>query len=332
MLYSSLIFPFRAKYQPYDMLRQQFWAQYLKQYDTDETNTISHIELTSMLDSLGSTLSRSTIDSFFTRHGKTPSTGELTIEETVSSLEEEVSRPVSQKKRLSQTEEAITDNNTGYATPMYDPNKSHQDLAKLRFNGPAVGGLSGSPKEMERKLGAGSGGDRNQGLDTQPDQPSANTHVIGQVPYPLGSAPEQVENLLTRVHTAQRNEGSSTSGSEEDLTGSSGDRDEGVERVINIKTCPLCHQPRLKRKGEVDIVTHLAICASGDWARVDRIIVDNFVTASQAHRKWYTVVMNKVTTGAYSLGAVSGRRTHTWFLVYTNDLSRTQQTSSYKTV
>ena len=65
------------------MLRQQFWARYLMQYDTDETNTISHVEITSMLDSLGSTLSRSTIDSFFTRHGKAPSTSELTIEEAV---------------------------------------------------------------------------------------------------------------------------------------------------------------------------------------------------------------------------------------------------------
>jgi hypothetical protein len=88
----------------------------------------------------------------------------------------------------------------------------------------------------------------------------------------------------------------------------------GVERVINIKTCPLCHQPRLKNKGEMDIVTHLAICASGDWARVDRIMVSNFVTASQAKRKWYTMVMNKVTTGAYSLGAVSGLRSHTFWL------------------
>ncbi|RDB27431.1 Phosphatidylserine decarboxylase proenzyme 2 [Hypsizygus marmoreus] len=36
----------RAKYQPYDALRQRFWRHYLKQYDTDDTNTISHIELT----------------------------------------------------------------------------------------------------------------------------------------------------------------------------------------------------------------------------------------------------------------------------------------------
>jgi len=31
-------------------------GQYLEQYDTDDTGTISHIELTSMLNSLGSTV------------------------------------------------------------------------------------------------------------------------------------------------------------------------------------------------------------------------------------------------------------------------------------
>ena len=43
---------------------------YLKQYDTDDTGTISHLELTSMLDSLGSTLSHHTVNSFGTRFNK----------------------------------------------------------------------------------------------------------------------------------------------------------------------------------------------------------------------------------------------------------------------
>ena len=291
------------------MLRQHFWAHYLRQYDTDETNTMSHVEITSMLDSLGSTLSRSTIDRFFIRHNKAPSTGELTIEEAVVCLEREVSRPVSQKKRLARADDSITTSSSAECmTPMYDLDSSHQELV---FNGPLVGGLS--DEEVEKKIDAGSHGDRNQGLDTQPGQPSGNTQVIGQVPYPAGLASEQVDKLLTIVHAAQASGGSSTPTSESDLTVSYGDNDneDGVERVINIKTCPLCHQPRLKQKGEVDIVTHLAICASSDWAKVDRIMVSDFVTASQAKRKWYTVVMNKITTGRYSLGAVSGLRSHT---------------------
>jgi phosphatidylserine decarboxylase len=49
----------------------------------------------------------------------------------------------------------------------------------------------------------------------------------------------------------------------------------------------------------------LAICASADWSRVDRIVTANYVTSSQAQRKFLTRMMNKVAIGAYSLGANS---------------------------
>jgi len=78
-----------------------------------------------------------------------------------------------------------------------------------------------------------------------------------------------------------------------------------IERLIDIKNCPLCHHPRLSSKAEIDIITHLAICASQDWNQVDRIVVGNFVTASQAQRKWYTKTTTKVSSGDYKLGAVS---------------------------
>jgi phosphatidylserine decarboxylase len=58
--------------------------------------------------------------------------------------------------------------------------------------------------------------------------------------------------------------------------------------VINVKNCPICHRLRLNKKVEMDIVTHVAVCASGDWAKIDKIDIGNFVTASQAQRMWYT--------------------------------------------
>ncbi|KAF8573147.1 hypothetical protein K439DRAFT_1625271 [Ramaria rubella] len=75
-----------------------------------------------------------------------------------------------------------------------------------------------------------------------------------------------------------------------------------VERVINIKNCLFCRRPHLKSKAEADIVTHIELCASRDWGRVDRIVMGNFVTASQVQRKWYTKVITKVSSGAYQLG------------------------------
>jgi len=54
------------------------------------------------------------------------------------------------------------------------------------------------------------------------------------------------------------------------------------ECVINVKNCLICHRPRLNKKAEMDIITHVGVCTSRDWAKIDKIVVGNFVTASQA--------------------------------------------------
>ena len=76
-----------GKYQPYNALRQKFWGVYLKQYDTDDTGSILHLELTSMLDSLGSTLPHETVNSFWTWFHKRPHDEALTIGEAIQCLE-----------------------------------------------------------------------------------------------------------------------------------------------------------------------------------------------------------------------------------------------------
>ncbi|KAK9477688.1 phosphatidylserine decarboxylase-domain-containing protein [Lipomyces japonicus] len=80
----------------------------------------------------------------------------------------------------------------------------------------------------------------------------------------------------------------------------------GPERVIRISECPLCHQPRLGRRSEIDVVTHLATCASQNWKQVDMVTKDSlYVTSEQARRKWVGNVVSKVTYGGYKLGANS---------------------------
>ena len=96
----------RAKYLPYPALRQEFWRSMLKQYDADDTRTISKVELTTMLDTLGSTLKEATIDRFFNRFASENSsnealTGELTFGQAVVCLEDQLQR--SQSKTVGQT-------------------------------------------------------------------------------------------------------------------------------------------------------------------------------------------------------------------------------------
>jgi phosphatidylserine decarboxylase len=89
----------RAKYEPYDALRQRFWRQYIAQYDADDTGTMSYTELTAMLDSLGSTLTNRTLEGYFSSFGKSAASDELSMEEVILCFEREVTKSRSEKEK-----------------------------------------------------------------------------------------------------------------------------------------------------------------------------------------------------------------------------------------
>lgn len=239
----------RAKYEPYDALRQRFWRQYTLQYDADDTGTMSYVELATMLDSLGSTLTRQTIESFFTQFGKDPDNGdELSVDEVVQALEQEVTKSRDQKRKVTSMADV-------------DTNELNERL------------MASWPKSQ-----------------TTTDSSEASTAASLREDSKVPTQPQ------TDAHS------SATSSDAED---SSEPQNDDVERVINIKECPLCHRPRLGKRSERDIITHLAVCASADWNRVDRIMAASYVTSSQAQRKLLTKLVNKVAVGSYSLGANS---------------------------
>ena len=237
---------------------------------------MNRLEITVMLDSLGSTLSSQTINSFFTRFDKDPFEGSITISQTVQCLESEICRPQSERKRVaSSPNEADTAPTTPRGIKMEGP----PQLDKIDFSGPS----------------------------------HLLPHEDGRYLRPEPFASHQTEGAHLPLHHVVNSSGRpgasrQTSTSSEDCgedSSSGGSDDSARERVINIKNCPLCHRPRLSSKAEVDIVTHLALCASQDWGRMDKIVIGNFVTASQAQRKWYTKIISKLSSGDYRIGAVS---------------------------
>jgi phosphatidylserine decarboxylase len=303
---------FSAKYQPYDALRQRFWRQYLKQYDADDTNALSHIEITSMLDSLGSTLTHSTISSFFTRFGKNHHTDELSFEEAIQCLETELGRPSSEKKRLDSADAGDT---SVVATPVLmasDGRGNEVKLDELDFSGPGmverhhdnsadrIPALEPKPTVgMQQPLIEVAAPPGSEG--TTPESSDVNEDAAGAG---AGGQRKKKKLRFRRKKGTKHPQGDSESSSGNNTAGEDGGMP-AVERVINVKSCPLCHRPRMNSKAEMDIITHLAVCASQDWKAVDKIVVGNFVTASQAQRKWYTKVLSKVSSGDYKLGAVS---------------------------
>ncbi|KAI8342591.1 phosphatidylserine decarboxylase-domain-containing protein [Chlamydoabsidia padenii] len=79
----------RAKFIPYVEIRKMFWLALAKTYDIDENGTMSKLEVQAMLESLGSTITESTLDDFWRQHGKDPTreTDEITMDELAQSLE-----------------------------------------------------------------------------------------------------------------------------------------------------------------------------------------------------------------------------------------------------
>jgi phosphatidylserine decarboxylase len=306
--YSSI----SAKYQPYDALRQRFWRQYLKQYDTDDTNTMSHLELTSMLDSLGSTLTRSTVSSFFTRFDKKAHHDDITVDQAIQCLEAELGRPESEKKRLDD-DDGLPDSSVS-ATPVLSiagDRGQELQLDHLDFTGPSLADPNhddpGSkpikhptvPMQQPLHVVAAGATPEKENSDSWSDDAEGDLSSTGPSPSAT-SSPETTAGKKKKIRFGRTKKAKGENSNDETSQNAS----DSLERVINVKNCPLCHRPRLNSKAEIDIVTHLAVCASQDWNKVDRIVVGNFVTASQAQRKWYTKVISMVSSGDYKLGAV----------------------------
>ncbi|KAL2071140.1 hypothetical protein VTL71DRAFT_12375 [Oculimacula yallundae] len=247
----------KAKYVPYPALRQQFWRAMLRQYDTDESGCISKVELTTMLDTLGSTLKESTIDGFFKRFPHAATTdaeanAEMSFDEAVICLEDQLE----QKSKPQQS--------------IGDRMKSHLPAQLGRTAGQTPGSSSVS--------GTGS---------STPSNTENNTNVSQ-----LSVEAQSVEELATPGEEGEYLD-------KDDLN------DKGEEHVVEIRECPICHQPRLNKRTDTDIITHIATCASQDWRQVNNIVMAGFVTASQAQRKWYSKVITKISYGGYKLGANS---------------------------
>ncbi|KAI4764089.1 hypothetical protein E4T52_01065 [Aureobasidium sp. EXF-3400] len=250
----------RVKYLPYQALRQQFWRAMLKHYDADDTGSLDKVELTTMLDTLGSTLHENTINSWFKRFAA-QNGGEdvLTMDQAVMCLEDQLMK-YQKKATLADTIQGklhLSETSTSKLTSA-DGSKSSDSLVRAEDN-------------------------------SSPGTPLNNRSQISVIPA------LEVQDLST-----DGEEGGALP--DDDLA----DEEKGEEHIVEIKECPICHQPRLDKKNtEADIITHVATCASQDWRAVNNIVMGGFVTSSQAQRKWYSKVITKIGYGGYKIGANS---------------------------
>ncbi|KAK9243848.1 phosphatidylserine decarboxylase-domain-containing protein [Lipomyces tetrasporus] len=278
----------RAKYVPYAALRQQFWKYLLVLYDGDESSMISRYELDELLEYLGSTLHSSTVDGFFSRFGKTLDE-DLTFDETIICLEHQLHKDGDGRPKL-----------TEHAFPIAAA--SREGLFPHAAESEFSARQTRSAQEYGRLVA-----DR---LDPSFDAVVEDTYSRFENEFRAlktdeGISPEKTPNTT---------DGSSTKQSDDSMQDSAATpvesyyeeiEEKAEEHVITIRECPVCHQPRLDKRAEVDIITHLAMCASLDWKQVDLLTMNAYVTSDQAKRKWVGKVVSKLGYGGYKLGANS---------------------------
>jgi len=115
------------------------------------------------------------------------------------------------------------------------------------------------------------------------------------------SNPENESRSLTIVQ-----EPTGAAGEEGELLGNDlSDEGDGEEHVIEIRECPICHQPKLHKRTEADIITHIAICASSDWRQVNNLVMGGLCDPRVSSAQWYSKVITKISYGGYRLGANS---------------------------
>jgi phosphatidylserine decarboxylase len=81
--------------------------------------------------------------------------------------------------------------------------------------------------------------------------------------------------------------------------------DFGENKIFEIERCPTCLQKNLSKKQDIDIITHVAICASKDWSIVNKLLVSSYVSPQIATRRWFSKFLIKLTYGKYKLGSNS---------------------------
>lgn len=286
----------KAKFTPYSAMRQVFWWKYLEEFDTDGSRTISSTELSSMLDSLGSTLTHETISGFFSRFKKSSDLDQdtLSFQQVISCLESELLKPLHDRHQIEDEDEAVGVGQTAI-------NPSSQPLSTVHVTQDPAGGHpsvsfpepSSSPTDSIQFIGHNS-----IDVTKTPTPPSISLSNSPGSSTPLeevGEQPPSSSNLIRSLSSLSVSSSSSCSSSYLRF-----------EKVVNITCCPICHQEQTNLQDELDMVTHMAVCASQDWTSLQNILSPgNFVTSSQANRKWFTKMIGKVQNGRYSLGANS---------------------------
>lgn len=260
---------FRAKFVPYSTIRKMFWTTLANASGISADGRIDRLEIVSLLESLGSTISDATLNSFWKDHGKDPETESLTMDEFITSIENFMSSTDKDQRRRSLTT-AMEETQLGEADD--EDNDDQEDEAL--FSGDDA---CSSDEEIymmdEDEL------DEDDMLNS--DEDYGNDVLDDSYPgsSSSGVSDDAADDVLLEARQFQPDLKESLS----DTTNKEEENHtellpQANEKVIRLAECPICHRPFVSKRAQMDIVTHVATCASHDWTAVDHFLMGNFVT------------------------------------------------------
>ncbi|CEP17413.1 hypothetical protein [Parasitella parasitica] len=306
----------RAKFVPYVEIRKMFWIALAKTCDADNSNTMSRLEVQAMLEALGSNISESTLDQFWKEHGKSFEQ-DLTMDELVASLEsfilavdtkqddydpntiieQEKDVPVDAKENNTvnpfflaasddedeeEEDDDDLDDDDEVDDDGYDLDDGDDELDDYYSE---VGYFSSHGDYDEDDIDLAHSGSATTTAPQSPDE--ADYEALAEA-----DGIQYINGPLKELKLQQ----------DQELDNQQRPRKTVQEKVIRLNECPICHKPNLAKRGQMDIVTHVATCAANDWTTVDRFLMGNFGSEAQAQRKWFVKLVNKVGYGRYSAG------------------------------
>ncbi|KAI9310603.1 phosphatidylserine decarboxylase-domain-containing protein [Dichotomocladium elegans] len=268
---------YRAKFVPYQIIRKMFWATLAKASGINVDGKICRLEVLSLLESLGSTISETTLDSFWKKYNKNPETETLSLEEFIDSIEEFMSLSDIDNHRMSA------------AVPQPALDEDDGDVDEERSLSSDL-----STDEEDNEINA-----YDDIIDVDDFSPGA-TSSSG-----MSDEPDMDDVLLeAREFHPELQEVTVSAGTTITPSDEAGvTPDNSNEKVIRLSECPICHRPFVSKRAQMDIVTHVATCAANDWTAVDKFLMGDFVTEAYAQRRWFVKLVSKVGYGTYKPGS-----------------------------
>ncbi|KAI8375333.1 phosphatidylserine decarboxylase-domain-containing protein [Choanephora cucurbitarum] len=277
----------RAKFVPYVEIRKLFWTALAKTCDADSSNTMSKLEVQTMLETLGSNISECTIDRFWKENNKDLSE-DLTMDELVNSLEallldlDERQKRVDVNALIESGQDVPKDiANKKLSNPFF-PNSSDDESVSEAV------GSSDTEDDYDSDMGYDSV-EYDESISTSPETPDEADYEVLAEADGVQYVDDSLESLKIHENEKQHEH-----------------KDHNAhlakEKLIHLTECPICHKTDLTKRMQMDTITHVAICAANDWTTVDQFLIGNFGSEAQAQRRWFVKLVSKVGYGKYSEG------------------------------